>query len=391
MATTHKTDIAPKQANDLAGPRSAIERASHAPGYVYSSPEVYALEQERFFLRDWLYMGRAEEVANPGDYLTHQIVGEPIVIARDKTGKLNAFYNMCAHRGVEVAFGRGNTRSFKCPYHGWVFDHTGQLTGAAYMKEAIDFNIADCRLKPVRIGVWQGNIFVTLNPDAPSLEVFIAEFENDFAFLRMKDCRLGNRIVIDLDCNWKFVSENLMDFYHVGTLHAKTFGAKFTWTDDNVKLKEKSGLTIWYDAAPPTPGGEPHLGKMPWLEDRPYSFACTGFLAPNLTMFGRIDCIRPMVVWPLGVDKCQVIVYHLFPEEVFARPDIEEKLKIYHDYQITVLEEDRMMIDSLQKAMSTRAFEPGRMSTLETPIHNYINGYLDRIFGKSAGREGAAD
>jgi Rieske 2Fe-2S family protein len=76
---------------------------------------------------------------------------------------------------------------------------------------------------------------------------------------------------------------------------------------------------------------------------------------------------------------------------VFARPDIEEKLKIYHDYQITVLEEDRMMIDSLQKAMSTRAFEPGRMSTLETPIHNYINGYLDRIFGKSAGREGAAD
>ncbi len=84
-----------------------------------------------------------------------------------------------------------------------------------------------------------------------------------------------------------------MDFYHVGVLHVKTFGAKFGWTDDNVHLKPGGGISIFYSAGPPTPNAEPLLGKMPWLEDRPVSFACTGFLSPNCTFFGRID-VQPL-------------------------------------------------------------------------------------------------
>ena len=72
---------------------------------------------------DWLYVGRAEELPNPGDYTTLRIAGEPIVIARDPAGTLNAFSNMCVHRGVEVAQGAGNTRAVTCPYHGWKFVH----------------------------------------------------------------------------------------------------------------------------------------------------------------------------------------------------------------------------------------------------------------------------
>src|SRR3546814_18509436 len=69
------------------------------------------------------------------DYEALRIFNRPIVIARDKTGKLNAFYNMCRHRGVEVADGKGNTKLFKCPYHGWTYDLNGYLVGAAYMKD----------------------------------------------------------------------------------------------------------------------------------------------------------------------------------------------------------------------------------------------------------------
>ena len=85
-------------------------------------------------------------------------------------------------------------------------------------------------MRPLRLDTWRRNIFVTFDPAAPPLAEYVAEFEKDFAFLGMEDCRLGNRIVLDLACNWKFVPENLMDFYHVGVLHAKTFGAKFAWT-----------------------------------------------------------------------------------------------------------------------------------------------------------------
>ena len=375
----------PALGDGLEASRRPIEKALHAPGYVYSAPEVLAREKEAFFMRDWLFVGRVEELAEPGDYMTWRILGEPIIVARDRDGSLGAFYNMCAHRGVEVAQGKGNTRNFKCPYHGWVYDLSGRLKGAAYMEDAESFDPATCRMKALALEVWLGNIFISFNPEPPPIDVFLREFAADFECLRMGDCRLGNRITLDLDCNWKFVSENLMDFYHVGTLHAGTFGASFSWEEENVHLKERGGLTIWYEAGPPTPKAEPLLGKMPWLEDKEHSFACTGFLAPNLTLFGRIDCVRPMVVWPQSVDRCQAIIYHLFPEEFFDRPGFEETCRIYRDYQITVLEEDRGMMESLQAAMSTRGYQPGPMSTLETPIHNYLKGHMDRIFGPETG------
>jgi phenylpropionate dioxygenase-like ring-hydroxylating dioxygenase large terminal subunit len=188
--------------------------------------------------------------------------------------------------------------------------------------------------------------------------------------------------VLDIACNWKFVPENLMDFYHVGVLHAKTFGSKFSWDDDKVSLKPRGGISIFYNAGPPTPGAEPLLGKMPWLEDEPFSFACTGFLPPNCTMFGRIDCVRFFVAWPDGPNRSRTVIYHLFPEEFFERPGFRETLEVYASYQVEVIEEDRSMIESMQVAMSSPAYRPGRMSTLEKPLHHYLNGYLGRLTGE---------
>ena len=367
------TSFDPKRA------QRALTQANHAPGIIYSSPEIYHREAEIYFKHDWLYVGRVEELAKPGDFMTLTIVDEPILVARDKRGILHANYNMCAHRGVQVAYGSGNTRSFKCPYHGWVYGLDGQLTGAAYMENSEGFDKRDCRLKPLQLDVWRGNIFITFDPIARPLEEAVTEFEKDFAHLGWEYCRLGNRIEIELNCNWKLVHENLMDFYHVGVLHAKTFGAKFSWDNEDWQLKPDGGLSIFYRAGPPTPGVEPLLGKMPWLENEPFSYACTGFMAPNFTFFGRIDCIRPMIAWPIDEAHTRLVIYHLFPESFFERPDIEEKLKIYHDHQIVVLEEDRGMIESMQKAMSSPAYQPGRLSTLEIAIHHFLNGYFERV------------
>ena len=214
--------------NEILATRNDLHRASHAAGEIYASKEIYRREVEVFFMRDWLYVGRVEELPNSGDYMTMRIAEEPVSIARDKGGELGAFYNMCVHRGVEVAYGSGKSNSFKCPYHGWVYDLDGQLTGADYMKESTGFDLKNCRLNPLRLDVWRDNIFINFDQEAGPLEDAVADFEKDFAFLGWEKCRLGNRIVLDLECNWKFVNENLKDFYHVGVLHAKSFGAKFS-------------------------------------------------------------------------------------------------------------------------------------------------------------------
>ena len=193
-------------------------------------------------MREWLMIGREEELPNSGDFMTFRVCEEPIVICRDKSGSLNAFYNMCVHRGVEVAEGSGNTQRFMCPYHGWVYDHEGRLKGAAHMKDSDEFDPAKCRLKPVRLATWRGNIFVCFNEDTRPFDEAIAPFEKDFGFLQMERCRLGNKIVLELDCNWKFVNENIMDLYHVRVLHAGTFGANFSWDNDNVKLRDRGRI-----------------------------------------------------------------------------------------------------------------------------------------------------
>jgi phenylpropionate dioxygenase-like ring-hydroxylating dioxygenase large terminal subunit len=125
--------------------RRPLAEASHAPGFLYASPEVYRREVERLFIRDWRYVARVEELPHPGDYMTLRIAGESLVIARDQAGALHAYYNMCVHRGVEVAQGWGNAKAFKCPYHGWAYDLAGWFTGVAYMKETDGFEVGVTR------------------------------------------------------------------------------------------------------------------------------------------------------------------------------------------------------------------------------------------------------
>ncbi|MFO1081051.1 MAG: aromatic ring-hydroxylating dioxygenase subunit alpha [Reyranellaceae bacterium] len=375
----HVSDLGPS----TDATRRELIRARHLPGGIYSSKEIYEQELQRYFFRDWLFMGRVEQFANPGDYEARRILGRPIVIARDQEGQLGAFYNMCRHRGVEVAEGRGNTRIFKCPYHGWTYDLAGRLRGAAHMRDSDGFDPKTCRLPRVALEVWRGNIFVSFAAEPPPFAETIAEFEKDFAMLATEKCRLADVTRLELNCNWKFMHENLMDFYHVHVLHAKTFGARFAWTTDNVSLKDNGGITIRYDAAPSTPGGEALFGKAPWLAEQPHSFACTGFMPPNVTLFGRIDCVKIMVGWPIGPDRCEMLIYLLFPESFFADPEFERKLKVYKDYQAIIYEEDRSMIESMQRAMALPVYEPGQMSVMEKPIHHFLNGYLDRMFGPS--------
>ncbi|MCE2482384.1 MAG: Rieske (2Fe-2S) protein [Alphaproteobacteria bacterium] len=116
--------------------RGELSRARHLPGYVYHSEEIFRLEKQKIFMKDWLAMARVEEFERAGDYRTFRVMGEPVIVCRDGEGAISAFANVCAHRGVEVASGEGNLEEFSCPYHGWLYDLQGKLIGAPYMKEA---------------------------------------------------------------------------------------------------------------------------------------------------------------------------------------------------------------------------------------------------------------
>ncbi len=378
---------------DIASARLPLEHASHVPGPIYYAPEILRAEKQFIFMKDWLCVGRVEEVHKPGDYTTLNIMGEPVLVVRDEHGVLNAFGNVCAHRGVEVASGSGHAEggTFQCPYHGWLYDLGGKAVGTPFMRGVPDFNGKDCRLPPVRLGTWAGWIFICLDKEAEPLERFIADFEEAFGFLGQEDCLLADKLVFEVDCNWKLIVENLLDTYHASVVHGRTFGGhikvKRQGPNAGRRLTRRGGTVNIYEAAPHTYSGKPLIGKMPALADHPESFAASGFMAPNMHFFARSENMRPCIHWPLSEKKTRLVYYNLFPKSFFGKPGFDEAVAEYRRYYTDVLEEDRAVLISLQNSMESVQNHPGRMAPLEASIHHELNYYLDRMFGAAASVE----
>lgn len=385
---------------DLAATRAPLLKARHAPGLVYTSPSILEQEIDKFFMKDWLCVGREEEFARPGDFRTMRIAGEPLLLVRNRDGRLKAFANVCRHRGVEVAVGEGNVKEFRCPYHAWLYDLDGRLIAASYREGVEGFDFETCALSPVRLDTWAGWIFVTFDPNALDLGAYLDEDQvrELTGFLHQDELRLSDRYALELDCNWKLVLENLMDMYHTGVIHAQSFGKVFPLRDFQYRLT-KNGYHAEYQSLTMCRDGKSPFGPMPWMGqtrapwmkekskgvDRNHPlYAFTIFVRPCMNIFVRHDLVQPFTYFPLGPDRTQVTVYTLLPKQHFERPDFEAKNKIYKDFIRLVIEEDRAMMLSLQQGLKSRNFVPGPMVNLEKPIHHILNLYLDRMFGESA-------
>ena len=365
----------------VARTREDLSNARHLPGDFYTSTDIEALEREQIFGRDWLCVGREEEFANPGDYRTFDIAGEPIVVCRSKSGALRAFHNVCRHRGTQVVTGCGNRNRFICPYHAWTYDLDGALRGAAYTDEITGFSRDDYGLKPLQLDCWGGFIFVNLDPNCRPLLECLGSFTEVFAPYRPQDCRLGFRIRVEYDSNWKAVAENFVDIYHLATLHAESFGTNQPLDSYQFTTYPWGYTGRFKGLSPMTLDGQPRYGFMPWLSGDHLEYGYSAHLFPNMGFYARQDNIHWVTQWPIDVNRSAAEVHIMFPEEFHARPDFEEKLADYEHCFHVVIEEDVSMITALQKGFASKVFEPGPMSRFEQGVHHVIQYNLNRIYG----------
>ncbi len=199
-------------------------QARAMPKSVYTSAEFLDLEQSHIFRKDWLCAGRAEALPDPGDYLTMQIAGEPVIVLRDRAGSIRAMSNVCRHRMSTLLEGRGNTRAIVCPYHAWTYNLDGTLRGAPAMAQNDSFCKDNIALPQVRAEVWQGWIMVTLNPDAPPCAETLRDVDALVGYLDMSTYRETFRETFRWATNWKVLAENFMESYHLPVCHAGTIG-----------------------------------------------------------------------------------------------------------------------------------------------------------------------
>jgi len=359
-----------------------VTEASHPPGALYHDERILELEKERIFRHDWLCLGRVEEIPEAGSYMTFRVVDEPILVCRRTDGTIAAYSNTCLHRGVEVASGRGKLSEFECPYHGWLYSLDGQLQGASYMRDTAGFDRRNCSLPKLPVATWDGWIFVSLNQEAEPFDLFIADFKEKFGYIGMGDLHLGLQRDVPLQCNWKLMVENFIDFYHIGVLHRNTIGRFMKTTDLPYELRREGRVFInEYDAGSHPQSGEVFVEPIVTLKDKPPRFSQTGVLNPNINFFVRPDYVMLYSSWPVDVKTMVMKQFILFPQHIVQRDDFDDIVERFKVMSDRILGEDFAMVESLQNASKARYFEPGRMSRLEKGVQHYIRHNITRIFG----------
>ena len=152
-------------------------------------------------------------------------------------------------------------------------------------------------------------------------------FDEAFAPIRQADLRVAYRFDVELECNWKFIYENLLDTYHVGVLHSSTIGAFYETAENENHYGPSGAFTAEYKTKTQAPDGIPLFGMIPWLAERGEDFAMNGYLPPNMSLFIRCDNVNNYTTWPLGPDKCLVRCYHLIAPEFFDDPSTTARFK----------------------------------------------------------------
>jgi phenylpropionate dioxygenase-like ring-hydroxylating dioxygenase large terminal subunit len=222
------------------------------------SPDHYELERDAIFRRTWLNVGRVEQLPRRGSYFTKELdaarTSVIIVRAGDGDEGVRAYHNMCRHRGNKLVwqeFPREETsgfcRQFTCKYHAWRYDLEGQLTFVQQESEFFDLDKADYGLVPVQAEVWEGFIFVNLDPDnTTSAREYLGRLGAGIEGYPFHLMTQVHKFRAEVGSNWKLFIDAFMEFYHAPVLHAKQ-----SVDEESRKLQSYGYEALYYDADGP--------------------------------------------------------------------------------------------------------------------------------------------
>lgn len=325
----------------------------HVHGSVYTDPSIFQAELQKIWYRTWVYVGHESEVPNPNDYVMKSIGPEPIIMTRDKAGRINLLHNRCPHRGNRVCMTeKGNTRSFTCPYHGWTFSNDGALRGYPFPSGYEDADRAKLGLgKVARVASHKGFVFGSFVEEGETLleHLGAAAGAIDALCLNSPEGEVevtAGYLKHKVKANWKFLVENETDGYHpsfvhasifevaqsgIGTLYgsdstavSRDFGKGHTENDLRPEFRKRGVPLSWFGTTADKLPAYVAQMEANYGKDKAQKIMIDG--TPHIMIFPNLFIaeIQLFVLQPLSVDHT---VQHVTAIQFKGAPDINRRLR----------------------------------------------------------------
>ena len=370
------------------------------------------MDIEHYWNHSWIWVGHMNQIPNVGDFFLFDYGYESVIVARDKDKIINAFLNVCRHRGSRVCIEKsGNTRVFSCPYHAWTYELNGHLRAAREMGNG--FDKAEYSLKKVNLRVFHGLIFICISDEPPNIDEGLLKLEtlvDPFEFENLKVVHSANYPVAT---NWKLALENYMECYHCAPAHLE-YSRSHSLKDPssaNIELKNcmlKKSIDVGLSGDELQINGleskdaemDFYFSRYPLFQGYKTGSKSGKKLAPLLGKLkdfdGGTSDIQIGILNNFLSYSDHVIGYRFIPRSL-QLTDIEviwmvrEDAKDGKDYNLEDLtwlwhctsKDDERIICLNQKGVNSNHYVPGPLSNMEWGIKAFHAGYLKQLDKKT--------
>lgn len=343
--------------------------------WTYQSQEFFNLEVEHLFKVNWLLVGHISDISEPGDYLTFDAFDEQIVVIRDQSNGINAFHNVCRHRGGRIAAGKSGhcPRAMICPFHGWSYSLEGKLKGVPALATFENFDKKSIALKSVELEVWMGFIFVRLQSGGPALRAQLAPIAHEVKpYLPEQLQPLYESTEEHKPFNWKTIHDIDNEGYHVPVGHPslyQLYGHDYLDTEESGFLVSRGTVS---DRPAKAWSVRHYQHLLPEFDHLPADRQKLWFyfqLFPNLIFGFYPDMMEIYMTLPESPDSTRYL------SRTYALPDKRREVRAARYLNVRInnetAKEDDDFVGQLQQAMRSSAWSPPRLSSLEEGVRLY--------------------
>ncbi len=358
-------------------PDAPLAEASTIPSSWYTDEHLFEIEKQTVFSPSWQFAARVDQLSSPGDYVTTEIGGEPIVIVRGSDGELRAFFNVCRHHAAAVMTEpEGRAPQLRCPYHGWTYSLEGELKGTPDFNDVCNFDRAGNGLVPVEVAVWGKWVFVGINRrednSPPEMAVAESKLAKQIESLDLGALHWFERRRYQLKCNWKVFVDNYLDGgYHVPHLH-KGLDSVLDYSNYTIENGERYCL----QSSPMVSTSDDEIGTV-----RSGQRALYYWLYPNLMINSYEGTLDTNLVRPLAIDRTEV-VFDFYFRDVSAAARQRNLASVTVGDRIQ--QEDLDICESVQRGLNSRAYDAGRLSVRREAGEHLFHRLLHADFSRYA-------